>query len=181
MSREYYFYPSEKRHDSYYPALLEPDNGDFDPAACYWTNADCVSDEVKELFEDRRIDPGNMKGEFAKYMNLDDCEESDLKMIYVYELSYDFIRNHSGSGLVIGYTPVDTVIEANRDDVPLSEYKYELIPPEIYTEHPHKDSFIRVSFIDYTSLEHICGILDIALSNLKWYEKELCMLVHYPF
>lgn len=183
MSREYYFYPAIKRDDGYYPALLERDwdKNELHPSSCYFTNADFISDEDKEKLEWNRIDPRQMKGEFIKWFTLDERSGDEFDPMFVYELSKKFIEKHSGSGLVVGYMPTDTVVEASKNDIPLVEYKDELIKPEIYAENPHKDEFMRVSFVDYQSLEHICGLLNETLWNLNYYNNDVCMLAYYSY
>ena len=177
MSREYYFYPAEQKDGKYYPALLERDNDKLDPATCYWTGADYIPDEVKEELEKNLIDPKDMQGEFIPYM----CLDENLEGRYMYELSSKFVEEHSGSGMVVGYMPVETVLEAQKYEEPLSEFKYEYIKPEIYAELPNKDKYMRVSYMDYTSLEYICRVLHNAIWNLRWFEKDLCIIMVYSY
>ena len=46
MSREYYFYPVEKKNEQYIPVLFEKTKEGLEPAMCFWTNADYVPEEV---------------------------------------------------------------------------------------------------------------------------------------
>lgn len=181
MSREFYYYPAEKKEDGFYPLLFEKDEDGFSPVSCLWHNADRTPDDLREIIESNRIDVSLLKGEFRDYFSLD--ERDNFSTMFVYDLSKADIDRFSGSGLVQGYLPIEMVLEAKRDECELSEYLYDVIPAEIYADLPSskQNEYMKVSFINWMSKERIMGKLQDVLWNLSTWSKDVHVLVDFSY